>query len=307
MQLDSSLFKKLMKQGKIIKGIAGFYYIYVAGSGIYECKARGLFRKHNMKPLVGDDVRIEVINETEMTGSLTEILPRKNSLIRPASANVDQALIIFALEHPKPNGLLLDRFLITMERAGVPAVVVFNKLDLKEEREFQEIAANYAGAGCRLIGTSIREGRGLEEIRDCLRGKVTVLAGPSGVGKSSLTNALQDEIKMEIGEISRKLMRGKNTTRHAQLIPIGEDSFLMDTPGFTSFELTDMGKEELGHYYPEFIPYEKKCYFQGCAHINEPKCAVKEALNEGMISSVRYRHYVSLYEDLYEAEKRKYQ
>lgn len=296
-----------MKQGKIIKGIAGFYYVYVGGSGIYECKARGLFRKNNMKPLVGDDVGIEVISEREMTGSLEEIFPRKNSLIRPASANVDQALIVFALEHPKPNGLLLDRFLITMARAGVPAVVAFNKLDLKEEDEFKEIADHYAHAGCRLMGISIREDRGIEAVRECLRGKVTVLAGPSGVGKSSLTNALQDEIRMEVGEISRKLMRGKNTTRHAQLIPIGNDSFLMDTPGFTSFELTEMPKEELGHYYPEFAPYERKCYFQGCAHLNEPKCAVKEAVADGLISPVRYRHYVSLYEDLYEAEKRKYQ
>lgn len=295
-----------MKQGKIIKGIAGFYYIYVVESGIYECKARGIFRKDNLKPLVGDNVLIDVLDEKEAKGNVVEILPRKNSLIRPASANVDQALIVFALENPKPNGLLLDRFLITMEKANVPAIVAFNKLDLEKNDEFSKIFHHYEKAGCNMVGMSILEEQGIEEIRKLLKGKVTVLAGPSGVGKSSLTNALQNEVCMEVGEISRKLMRGKNTTRHAQLIPIGEDSFLVDTPGFTSFELADMPKEELGAYYPEFTPYAGKCYFQGCAHISEPKCAVKEALNDGLISPIRYRHYVSLYEELYEKEKRRY-
>ncbi|MDO4478244.1 MAG: ribosome small subunit-dependent GTPase A [Lachnospiraceae bacterium] len=296
-----------MKQGKIIKGIAGFYYVFVVGSGIYECKARGIFRKHNLKPLVGDDVMIEVLDEEKALGNLVEILPRKNALIRPASANVDQALIIFALEDPKPNGLLLDRFLITMAKAGVPTLVAFNKLDLEKGDEFRDICEQYADAGCEILGLCVRENRGVEELRKKLKGKVTVLAGPSGVGKSSLTNALQDEIHMETGEISRKLARGKNTTRHAQIIPIADDSFLMDTPGFTSFDLADMAKEELGQYYPEFTPFLCDCYFQGCAHINEPKCGVKTALKEGKVSPVRYRHYVSLYEELYEIEKRRYQ
>lgn len=291
-------------RGKIIKGIAGFYYIYAEDGKIYECKAKGIFRKDNQKPLVGDNVEISVLDEKEMEGSVTAILPRKNSLIRPAVANVDQAFVIFAMENPKPNYMLLDRFLIMMERQGIPAVVCFNKKDLGTEEELDFLYRTYTQCGYRVILSSALKGDGISEIHEILRGKTTVVAGPSGVGKSSLTNSLQGEIQMETGEISKKLKRGKHTTRHSQVIPVGEDTFLVDTPGFSSLYLTDMEEQELKNYFPEFREYEEGCRFQGCRHIHEPGCAVKEALEADKISRLRYEDYLSLHQEL--KEKRRY-
>ena len=291
-------------QGKIIKGIAGFYYVYGEDEVLYECKAKGIFRKDNQKPLVGDNVEITVLDEQEREGNLTRILPRKNSLIRPAVANVDQAFVIFAMENPKPNFMLLDRFLIMMEQADIPAVICFNKKDLATEKETQELYQTYRSCGYQVLLTSALEEEGIDEIHRILKGKTTVVAGPSGVGKSSLTNLLQAEVQMETGEISRKLKRGKHTTRHSQVIPVGENTFLMDTPGFSSLYLMDMEEQELKDYFPEFRKYDDQCRFQGCRHIHEPGCRVKEALEECEISRIRYEDYLNLYEEL--KEKRRY-
>ena len=291
-------------QGKIIKGIAGFYYIYAEDGNIYECKAKGIFRKDNFKPLVGDNVEITVLNEEEKEGSVTSILPRRNSLIRPAVANVDQAFLIFAMENPKPNFLLLDRFLIMMEQQKIPVVICFNKKDVGEKEEMEKLYEIYTGCGYRVVLSSTYEGEGMDEIREILKGKTTVVAGPSGVGKSSITNCMQGEVQMETGEISKKLKRGKHTTRHSQVIPVEKNTFLVDTPGFSSLYLTDMKEEELREYFPEFVMYEPQCRFQGCMHIHEPGCAVKEALSEGEISQQRYDNYLALYEEL--KEKRRY-
>lgn len=291
-------------QGKIIKGIAGFYYIYAENDEVYECKAKGIFRKDNRKPLVGDNVEIEVLDEQEKEGSVTAILPRKNSLIRPAVANVDQAFVIFAMENPKPNFMLLDRFLIMMEKENVPAVICFNKKDLATEEELEFLYETYKSCGYQVILSSTFNGEGLEEIREILKGKTTVVAGPSGVGKSSITNALQENVQMETGEISKKLKRGKHTTRHSQMIPVGKDTYLMDTPGFSSLYLTDIEEQELKDYFPEFREYEDQCRFQGCRHIHEPGCAVKEALNNHKISSLRYEDYLGLHEEI--KEKRRF-
>lgn len=284
--------------GKIIKGIAGFYYVYVVESGIYECKAVGIFRKDKVKPLVGDMVRIEVLDEANKEGSLVEILPRKNELIRPAVANVDQAMVIFAADFPKPNFSLLNRFLIMMERRQVPVVICFNKMDLLSAADIRRLHEIYEPAGYRVLTISVKNGQGIEDVRALLARKVTVVAGPSGVGKSSLTNSLQDGVQMETGEISRKLNRGKHTTRHSQLIALGDDSWFVDTPGFSSLYLEDMEKEELRQYFPEFYPFEGQCRYQGCTHTHEPGCAVKEALDEGRIGPVRYQGYLELYEEL---------
>lgn len=291
-------------RGKIIKGIAGFYYIYAEDGEIYECKAKGIFRKDNQKPLVGDNVEITVLDEKEKEGNLTDILPRKNSLIRPAVANVDQAFVIFAMVDPKPNFMLLDRFLIMMEQEGVPAVVCFNKKDLAAEEELEYLYHTYQNCGYQVILSSALKEEGLDEIREILKGKTTVVAGPSGVGKSSLTNCLQEDIQMETGEISRKLKRGRHTTRHSQVIPIAEDTYLVDTPGFSSLYLTEMEEQELKDYFPEFRKFEGQCRFQGCRHIHEPGCAVKEALENHEISTLRYEDYLGLYEEL--KEKRRY-
>ena len=291
-------------QGKIIKGIAGFYYIYAEDGNIYECKAKGIFRKDNFKPLVGDNVEITVLNEEEKEGSVTSILPRRNSLIRPAVANVDQAFLIFAMENPKPNFLLLYRFLIMMKQQEIPAVICFNKKDVGEKEEMEKLYEIYTGCGYRVVLSSTYEGEGMDEIHEILKGKTTVVAGPSGVGKSSITNCMQGEVQMETGEISKKLKRGKHTTRHSQVIPVEKNTFLVDTPGFSSLYLTDMKDEELRDYFPEFVMYEPQCRFQGCMHIHEPGCAVKKALSEGKISQQRYDNYLALYEEL--KEKRRY-
>ena len=288
--------------GRIIKGIAGFYYVEV-GIDIYECKAKGIFRKDGQKPLVGDLCEFTVLDEETKKGHVEKLLDRKNSLIRPAVANVDQALVVFAATDPVPDRNLLDRFLIMMEYQDIPSVIVFNKVDLaeltEENTEFlRDLRETYESAGYRVLIISAREDRGVDLVREALRGKVTTVAGPSGVGKSSLINKLQSDIEMETGEISRKIARGKNTTRHAQLIRIEEDTFICDTPGFSSMLLPEMEKESLDDCFPEFLPYIADCKFAECAHINEPSCAVKAALEEGKIAKSRYNNYVILYDEL---------
>ena len=290
-------------QGKIIKGIAGFYYIYAENDEIYECKAKGIFRKDKQKPLVGDNVEIEVLDEQEKEGSVTAILPRKNSLIRPAVANVDQALLIFAAASPNPNFNLLDRFLVMMGRQDVPVILCFNKCDLITEEQQQEIAAIYEASGCKILFVSAKKELGLKELQEILEGKTTTVAGPSGVGKSSLINLLAPEACMETGEISKKIERGRHTTRHAELIQLKGDGYIMDTPGFSSLYLPEMEKEELQDCYPEFAAFEPYCRFQGCSHINEPDCGVKEALSEGKIHPVRYENYCQLSGELKDRKK----
>lgn len=285
-------------QGKIIKGIAGFYYVHVAESGIYECKAKGIFRKQNIKPLVGDDVEIDIINREEHTGNVVKILPRKNELIRPAVANVDQAVVIFAAARPAPNFNLLDRFLIMMEYQHIPAVICFNKMDLAKQDELDKLRKAYETSGYEIVFTSAEAQSGIEQVRKLLKGKTSTVAGPSGVGKSSLINLLAPEANMETGAISEKIDRGKHTTRHAELIPIERGTYIMDTPGFSSLSVEFYEKETLGTLFPEFEQYEKYCRFNGCSHISEPDCGVKDALHEGKISQIRYDDYVEIYEEL---------
>ena len=290
-------------QGKIVKGISGFYYVHVVESGIYECKAKGIFRQQKMKPLVGDDVEIDIISEEKKTGNVAAILPRKNALIRPAVANVDQALLIFAAASPNPNFNLLDRFLVMMGRQDVPVILCFNKCDLITEEQQQEIASIYEASGCKILFVSAKKELGLKELQEILAGKTTTVAGPSGVGKSSLINLLAPEACMETGEISKKIERGRHTTRHAELIQLKEDGYIMDTPGFSSLYLPEMEKEELQDCYPEFAAFEPYCRFQGCSHISEPDCGVKEALSKGKIHPVRYENYCQLYGELKDRKK----
>lgn len=289
--------------GKIIKGIAGFYYVHTE-AGVFECKAKGVFRKEKRKPLVGDNVEIEIIDEEKLLGNIIEIFPRSNSLIRPASANIDQALVIFSIIKPDPNYNLLDRFLITMEKQQIPTVICFNKKDIASPEEQEELRMAYCNSGCEILFVSGKENQGLARLRDVLRGKTTVVAGPSGVGKSTIVNAITPEANMQTGEISRKIERGKHTTRHAELFAVEKDTYIMDTPGFTSLSVDEMEKEELKEYYPEFAEYEPFCKFGGCVHISEPVCGVKDALEEGKISQIRYQNYKLIYEEL-KAKKRR--
>ena len=290
-------------QGKIVKGISGFYYVHVVGSGIYECKAKGAFRNQKIKPLVGDDVEIAVIDEEEKKGNIEQILPRKNELIRPAVANIDQALIIFAAAKPQPNFNLLDRFLIMMEYQHVPVTICFNKQDLVKPDELAAFAEIYKKCGYGVLYTSAAKEEGIEELHGLLDGKTTAVAGPSGVGKSSLVNRLQPNVQMETGSISRKIERGKHTTRHSEIIPIADDTYIMDTPGFSTLYIPGFEKEELQNFYPEFAKFEPFCRFNGCVHINEPDCGVKEALEGGKISRLRYENYRLLYEELKDVKK----
>lgn len=291
-------------RGKIIRGIAGFYYVHTGENGIYTCKAKGVFRKLQIKPLVGDDVEMSVLDEAAKEGNVDQILPRRNTLIRPAVANIDQALVIFAVQRPEPNLNLLDRFLIMMGQQQLPCVICFNKTDIASENEKQWLRSIYEPAGYKVVFTSTQDGGGLEQLKALLRGKTSTVAGPSGVGKSSLVNLLQPDIQMATGAISEKIERGRHTTRHSELIRIEQDTYIMDTPGFSSLGLFDLEKEALRYFYPEFDAYEGTCRFLGCVHVHEPDCAVKQALEDNRISRQRYENYCQLYEEL--REKKRY-
>lgn len=283
--------------GKIVKGIAGFYYVYCDGKGLFECKAKGVFRNKKIKPLVGDNVELDILDEDKFLGSIVNVLPRNNCLLRPEVANVDQAVIIFAVREPEPNLNLLSRFLIRMEKEGVDTLICFNKEELMPESYCKELAAIYANSGCRILFTSTYEKTGMEELRKEIEGKTTVFAGPSGVGKSSVINYIYPDAFMETGAVSDKIKRGKHTTRHSELFHVHGDTYIMDTPGFTSLYLEEFDKDEIRFYFHEFEPYEGQCRFHGCVHVNEPDCAVKEAVSDGKINRIRYENYLEIYNE----------
>ena len=285
-------------RGKIIKGIAGFYYVHDGHSRIYECKAKGIFRNRKIKPLVGDNVEFDVLDEEALVGNIIDILPRESELIRPAVANVDQCLIVFAYRDPEPNYNLLDRFLITMERNHIPVCLCFNKQDLVDAEAARKTIENYfVGTDYPVLGISTYTGDGIREVRSMLTGKTTVLAGPSGVGKSSLINFLLPDAAMETGTVSEKIRRGRHTTRHSELFWMEEDTFIFDTPGFSTIYLDELEADELRFLFPEIRKFEGQCRFQGCIHDREPNCRVKQALADGEISPERYEHYQSFIQE----------
>ena len=288
-------------QGKIIKGIAGFYLVDCGGE-VLTCKARGLFRKRGEKPLVGDLAEVEAAQTSESEANIVTLLPRKNRLIRPAVSNVDQALVVMAVRTPDPQFYLLDQYLVTMELQEIPAAILFTKEDL-DRGELADYRSRYETAGYPVFSVSAENGSGLEALRAYLAGKTTVLAGPSGVGKSTLTNLLCPAANMETGELSRKNLRGKQTTRHTELFCLGENSYLLDTPGFTAVEVWG-DTETFKQAFPEIRALEGQCRFTGCNHRAEPDCAVKAAVARGEIAASRYESYRKMAEE--SAERRKY-
>ena len=288
-------------QGKIIKGIAGFYLVDCGGE-VLTCKARGLFRKQGEKPLVGDLAEVEAAQTSESEANIVTLLPRKNRLIRPAVSNVDQALVVMAVRTPDPQFYLLDQYLVTMELQEIPAAILFTKEDL-DRGELADYRSRYETAGYPVFSVSAENGSGLEALRAYLAGKTTVLAGPSGVGKSTLTNLLCPTANMETGELSRKNLRGKQTTRHTELFCLGENSYLLDTPGFTAVEVWG-DTETFKQAFPEIRALEGQCRFTGCNHGAEPDCAVKAAVARGEIAASRYESYRKMAEE--SRERRKY-
>ena len=291
-------------QGKIIKGIAGFYYVHTESSATYECKAKGIFRNKSVKPLVGDNVVIDIIDPIQKKGNIVEILDRENELIRPAVANIDQAMIVFAVSRPDPNLNLLDRFLVMMEHQNIETIICFNKTDIGEDDFMDYLKQIYNDAGYRVIFSNATGDDGINEIKQLLKCKSTVFAGPSGVGKSSILNALTSEYKMETGDLSEKIGRGKHTTRHSEIFAIDDATYVFDTPGFSSLFVPGMTKERLQDYFPEFLDHSEKCRFIGCAHINEPDCAVKAAVEDEKIHKTRYDNYKLIYTELKNREKK---
>ncbi len=288
-------------QGRIVKLLGGLYFVLSEGK-IYECKPKGVFRKKNVKPLVGDFVSLELLPDG--SGLILDVLERRSALIRPEVANADHALLFFAAASPNPSLNLADRFLINMQAYHLPVTVAFNKCDLIDEAEEKRLRDAFAGSGYNVLFLSLKEDIGVREVLSVLKGHTTVMAGPSGVGKSSFVNRALGLDKCETGDISEKIGRGKNTTRHSELMQIDEESWIFDTPGFTSFDVTDIEASDLQHYYPEMAEVFGECRFTGCVHINEPDCAVKEKLKNGGLSAVRYENYKMLYEEL--KKRRKY-
>lgn len=292
-------------KGKIIRAISGFFYVQ-SKENVWTCKAKGVFRSVKLKPIVGDDVEFEIVDEGRKEGNLSSVLKRRNILIRPEVSNVDQAMVVFALRDPDPNMNLLDRFLIHMGQQSIPVILFLNKSDLDQAGLGAAYQSIYENAGCDVIVGSNGDAETMFKVRERLQGKTTVLAGPSGVGKSSLLLQLDASANAKVGELSAKIRRGKQTTRHSELFTIGPDTYLLDTPGFTSLYVQKLASKDLQLYYREFDPYVPDCRFTGCSHISEPPeyCRVKRAVEEGSIPRLRYDNYVQIYHEIKETERR---
>lgn len=293
-----------MPEGKIIKALSGFYYVLTSEKEIIQCRGRGVFRKNKITPLVGDEVIFQAENDRE--GYILEIKERKNELVRPPIANVDQAILIFSAVEPDFSPALLDRFLVLIEFNRIRPIICISKMDLANEEEKKEIeayASQYEQAGYEVLLTSSVTEDGLGQLLPLLNGMISVFAGQSGVGKSSLLNRLKPELKLETNVISTHLGRGKHTTRHVELIEVGA-GLVADTPGFSSLEFTDIEAEDLNYCFPDIERISENCKFRGCLHKEEPKCAVKKAVEEGELPSHRYEHYRQFLQEIQDRKPR---
>ena len=293
-----------MINGKIIKGIGGFYYVDTE-KGLYECRARGIFRKNKITPLVGDRVSISVVDEENKKGVVEEIEKRDTELVRPPIANVDKALIVFAIKNPAPNLSLLDRFIVLAEKENLEIVIVFTKVDLDADGELLgELKDIYEVSGYKVIPVSNKLKLNIDKIKEELKENTVVFAGPSGVGKSSLLNEVDKNFELKTGEVSDKIKRGKHTTRHAELLKLECGGMVADTPGFSSLTLDDIDESELKEYFIEFDKHDDCRFGSRCIHENEPSCAVKEAVENGEISKKRYESYIQLLNEIRSGKRR---
>lgn len=292
-----------MLNGQIIKGIGGFYYVDTQ-VGLYECRARGIFRKQKVTPLVGDRVAISVVDEENKKGVIEEINKRDTELVRPPIANVNKALIVFAIKNPKPNLSLLDRFIVLAEKEGLEIVIILTKADLDDENILDEVKSTYELSGYKVIPVSNKTKLNIDKVKDELAGNVVVFAGPSGVGKSSLLNEIDKNFKLQTGEVSDKIKRGKHTTRHAELLKLECGGMVADTPGFSSLTLDDISETELKEFFIEFDEFDDCRFGSRCIHEKEPSCAVKEAVERGGISKKRYDSYIQLLNEIRQGKRR---
>lgn len=290
-----------MAEGRIIKALSGFYYVE-DNHQIIQCRARGKFRKDDLKPLVGDFVEYEV--EGDNDGYIMKLLPRHNTLVRPPICNIDQALIVSSCKEPDFSPILLDKFLLVIEHLGIEPIIIISKMDLDDDGNVGKYIEDYRKAGYRVYEISSKDNQGIEELKIIFKDKVSVITGQSGVGKSSFLNALDIKLNLETNIISKSLGRGKHTTRHVELIKM-YDGYIGDTPGFSSLEL-EMTPEEMAVAYHDFALYSHECKFRGCLHDSEPSCGVKQALSNGMISKERYEHYLMNLQEVKKKEERKY-
>ena len=289
-----------MHEGLIIKGISGFYYIK-ADSKIYECKARGIFRKNEILPTVGDYVEFSISDENNLTGMIEKIKPRKNFLVRPPVANIDKLITVFSVKSPALDLMLLDKLIIKAAEIGIKPIICINKMDLSPNG-FEAVKC-YENAGFETLFISAARGIGIDNLKEKMKGKVSILAGPSGVGKSTIVNALDIDVSVKTGEVSNKIDRGKHTTRHVELFEIKSGGYIADTPGFTALGIETIISDKLKNLYPEFQESASKCRFTGCTHISEPDCGVKETLNDDKIDKGRYERYIEIYKTIKENER----
>ena len=293
-----------MIEGIITKGIGGFYYIDT-NQGIYECIARGIFRKNKITPLVGDNVKISIVDEENKKGILEEIKERETELVRPPISNVNKAIIVFAIKNPNPNLSLLDRFIVLAERECLDIVIVLTKADLATDEELENLKRIYEMSGYKVIPVSNNENLNIDKVREELKGNIVVFAGPSGVGKSTLLNHIDSKFQLQTGEVSDKIKRGKHTTRHAELLKLECGGMVADTPGFSSLTLDDIEETELKEYFIEFDEFSDECKFGGrCMHENEPSCGIKEAVKDNKISKERYESYLQLLNEKRQGKRR---
>ena len=292
-----------MIEGRIIKGIGGFYYIETE-KGLYECRARGIFRKNKITPLVGDFVKISVVDEDNKKGVVEEIQERKTELVRPPIANVNKALIVFAVKNPTPHLSLLDRFIVLAERENLEIVIILTKIDLDDDNTFEKIKNIYEPCGYKVIGVSNLENKNIDKVKEELKDNTVVFAGPSGVDKSSLLNQIDSNFQLKTGDVSDKIKRGKHTTRHAELFELKFGGMVADTPGFSSLTLDDIEDIDLKDYFIEFEDYDDCKFGSRCIHQNEPNCAVKEAVENGEIPKERYESYIQLLNEIRQGKRR---